>query len=49
MRIQGEKAQIAKWYLDDLVPFVDCKMLGFIMCAGRKSQSNGEKKKRKLA
>lgn len=30
------------------MPFVDYKMLGFIMCAGRKSQSNGERKKKEV-
>lgn len=42
MRIQEKKK--SPYYLDDLMSFVDYKMLGFIVCAGRKSGSRGKKR-----
>lgn len=41
-----KKEKKSPYYLDDLMPFVDYKMLGFIMCAGRKSQSRAERGKK---
>lgn len=41
MRIKEKKK--SPYYLDDLMSFVDYKTLGFIVCAGRKSESREKK------